>query len=136
MRVSLAPEQPSLPPKLENAEPKIEDIEAWPENSTLPEWDAVPSKKELLSTSRSPEIKRSEAEDREWLVAVEPNLLYETVETLTNPKLAAPVVTNLEAEAVPAFTSSLVIGAVVPIPTLPAPVILSLSVGVEPLFDV
>src|SRR3989344_8873185 len=102
----------------------------------LPEMLALPSKKTLPSTSRAPAIKRSLVVSISVLVAVAtPNLLYAA---LANPPTCRVLpVKREDAEAVPwtselmnkplPETSSFAKGVVVPIPTLPPLVKLTLS---------
>src|SRR3990167_592466 len=75
----------------------------------------VPSKYEVPSTSSLFEMRTSLVAEREWVVVEVPNLLYEVEE---KPAIWRVPKRPYEAEAVP-WTSNLVVGVVVPMPTLP-----------------
>src|SRR3989338_343922 len=94
----------------------IEKPEIMPLTSKLPDTEALASNQVSESTSRLPEIRRSLFEARSLPVVLVPSLEYEAEAPPATWR--EPVVRRWEAEAVP-WTSSLVRGEVVPMPTWP-----------------
>src|SRR3989344_7266689 len=94
----------------------------------------VPSKYEVPSTSSLFEMRTSLVAEREWVVVEVPNRLYEADE---KPAIWRVPKRPYEAEAVP-WTSNLVAGEVVPMPTLPplVRIILVVAASEEPVWKI